>query len=62
MGVRIQPSGGGVTISWQTNLVGYALESRASLSSGAWLPVPGVTNNSAAISAGPGSQFFRLAQ
>ena len=60
--LNIRPSGGNVVVSWPTNYVGYALESRASLVSGAWLPVPGVTNNSANLLRSGQPQFYRLAQ
>ncbi|HKI68532.1 MAG TPA: hypothetical protein VKA67_03020, partial [Verrucomicrobiae bacterium] len=55
-------SGNRAVISWPSNYVGYALESKTSLTSSTWLPVPGITNNSVNISAGTDSQFFRLVQ
>ncbi len=60
--LKSQRSGNGAVISWPTNYVGYALESKTSLTGSTWVPVPGVTNNSVNIPAGAGSQFFRLVQ
>jgi hypothetical protein len=57
-----QRSGSNVRILWPPNFVGYALESKSSLTSGSWLPVPGVTNNAVTIPPGAASQFFRLVQ
>ena len=55
-------SGSGVNISWPSNYVGYALESKTALTGSNWLPVSGVTNNSVNMPAGTGSRFFRLVQ
>ena len=57
-----QQSANGAVISWPTQFVGYALESKTDLASSTWAPVPCITNNSVNIPAGVGSQFFRLMQ
>ncbi len=60
--LTIQASGGGATVSWPTNYVGYALEQSDSLTAPAWKPVAGVTNNAVSVVVGGTPKFFRLAQ
>lgn len=60
--LSIQSSVAGAVVSWPTNYVGYALEQTDSLVAPQWKPVPGITNNAAAVSAGSSSKFYHLAQ
>lgn len=57
-----QRAGNGAVISWPSNYVGYALESKTSLTGSTWLPVPGITNNSVNVPTDAGSHFFQLIQ
>ena len=52
--------GAKVTLSWDTSVTGFALEMADALSNPAWSAVPGVLNNSVAITIGTGNKFFRL--
>jgi len=66
--LRIERSGGSVTLSWPASVSGYTLESRNSLSpADTWNPVGGTPSISGgrftvSVSATGGSQFFRLRQ
>lgn len=58
--LSIARSGGNVTVSWPSGVMGYSLESTTNLISGAvWLPVTGVVNNSVTVSS-TGNRFYRL--
>jgi hypothetical protein len=52
--------GGNLRLGWGENAAGFVLESRGALGSGEWLPVPGVTGNSALITPSADQQWFRL--
>jgi len=58
--LSIQKSGTNVTVSWPTAFNGWVLESSAGLSPASWGNVSGVTNNSVAVPASSGNEFFRL--
>lgn len=51
---------GKITVSWDPSITGYILESTPALSNPNWSPVPGVLNNSVAITIGAGNSFLRL--
>ena len=50
----------GFTLAWPADAVGYTLESSAVIGSPTWVAVPGVTGNSAPLTAGSGTGFYRL--
>jgi hypothetical protein len=58
--LHIVRSGSQVTISWDTAITGYTLESSGVLPGTTWTAVPGVVNNSVTLSASTGTSFFRL--
>jgi len=60
--LTIQPSGGGATISWPTNYVGYALEQSDTVGSPVWKPAAGITNNTVTLTPTGSTKFFRLVQ
>ncbi len=66
--LAIQPTSGGVQISWSTSLSGYQLESNSDLTqAGGWSVVTANQTTtgdrvSVSLSVGPGNQFFRLQQ
>ncbi len=47
-------------ISWPAEATGYTLESSATMKSGDWKAVPGVTGNSATVPMTGVGQFYRL--
>jgi hypothetical protein len=53
-------SGTSLTLSWDTGITGYVLESSAQLPATSWTPVSGVVNNSKTVDASSGTAFFRL--
>jgi hypothetical protein len=62
--LTITRSAGGVTVSWPANVTDYVLKSAATLPDppdpSAWMPVPGVVNNSVTIANPTGTRFFQL--
>lgn len=60
--MAIRTSGGGATISWSTNSIGFALEQAESLTSPQWTPVSGITNNAVEVPTSSAARFFRLAK
>ncbi len=51
---------GKITVSWDSGVSGYALESTGSLANPQWTTVAGVANNTAVINAPVGTTFYRL--
>jgi hypothetical protein len=51
-----------LTLSWPTEVVGYALEYAEILPATSWLPVSGVVNNRVTVDASSGKRFFRLSK
>jgi hypothetical protein len=60
--LTIQASGGGATVSWPANYVGYALEQTDSLTTPVWKAVAGITNNTVNVVLDAAPKFFRLVQ
>ena len=58
--LNAERSGNALTISWDTSVSGFTLETTSSLTNPSWSTVPGVLNNSVTIVLGPGNEFFRL--
>ncbi|HEV2694328.1 MAG TPA: hypothetical protein VG347_15655, partial [Verrucomicrobiae bacterium] len=59
--LNIDLSGGQVTISWDTSLTGWTLQTSPTLTGTPWTTVPGVFNNSVTLQPSPASSvFFRL--
>lgn len=52
--------GGNLRLAWGENGAGFILEARSAVASGEWVPVPGVTGNSAIITPSADQQWFRL--
>lgn len=59
--LSIARSGATVTISWDSTVTGFTLESTTDLKGGTWTPVSGVSNNSLQV-APSGNTFYRLRQ
>jgi len=53
-------SSSNLTISWDSSITGYTLESSDTLPGTTWVPVSGVLNNSVTVNASTGTRFFRL--
>jgi len=60
--LTIQAAGGGATISWPADYVGFSLEQSDSITAPTWKPVPGVTNNAVTLNPTGAVTFFRLVQ
>jgi len=60
--LTIQPAGGGVSISWPSNYVGYAVEQSDDAVSASWKPLAGITNNAVTLSPFGSTKFYRLIQ
>ncbi len=58
--LAVARSGNSFTLTWSTNLSGFALESADTLPSASWNAVAGVVNNSVTITIGGGTRFYRL--
>jgi hypothetical protein len=58
--LTVSSAAGQIQISWPADFVGFVLESTASLSSPQWLPVTGVTGNSATLPITGAARFYRL--
>lgn len=60
--LTIARTAAGVTLSWPATATGFVLQQSASLTAPSWQPVPNVSGNSAALGAGQGHAYFRLAK
>ena len=58
--LAVARSGNSLTLTWSTNLSGFALESADTLPSASWNAVGGVVSNSVTITIGGGTRFYRL--
>jgi hypothetical protein len=58
--ISYQKVGNQMTLTWPVSATGYTLKSSATVGGPYTTAVPGVVNNSAVVTVGAGSQFFRL--
>lgn len=52
--------GNKLVMNWPLDETGFVLETTDNLSTGTWVPVTGVNNNSATVTLGAGQHYYRL--
>lgn len=58
--LSVELANGQITIAWPAGATGFLLESSDTLGAPNWIPVPGVTGNTATLPASAPTQFYRL--